>query len=239
MRLSKRVAELGACSRREADEFIERGWVRVDGVVVGKLGSRVAPQQQVVLARDESAAPLERATILLNKPAGYVYGRTGHGQHSAIALVSPQTRFAGDDMRAVFSQAMLRGLAAIELDADSTGLLVLTQEGTIARRLCARDSDIEHEYLVKVEGTLDPAALASLNFGLALDGKTVARAKVSWQSEQQLRFATREGNPVQVRRLCALVNLVVTGLKRIRIGRIPLGRLPEGQWRLLGPNERF
>jgi 23S rRNA pseudouridine2604 synthase len=229
IRLSKRVAEIGACSRREADEFIERGWVSVDGVVVNRLGSRISPGQEVVLRREADAAPLEAATILLHKPPGYAPAKAEGGRSPAIALISPQTRFAHDDLRVPFSQALLRGLTATELDAESTGLQVLTQHGGIARRLTGKEADIEHEYLVKVDGTLDPAGLASLN----------VRAKVSWQSERQLRFATREGNPVQIRRACTAAGLVVTALKRMRIGRIPLGRLPEGQWRLLGPHERF
>lgn len=125
------------------------------------------------------------------------------------------------------------------LDIDSSGLLVLTQDGRVARQLIGEDSGIEKEYLVRVSGTLDAHGLALLNHGLALDGRTLKPAKVSWQNEDQLRFVLREGRNRQIRRMCELVGLTVIGLKRIRIGQIPLGHLPPGHWRLLGPFERF
>jgi 23S rRNA pseudouridine2604 synthase len=118
-------------------------------------------------------------------------------------------------------------------------MLVLTQDGRIARQLIGDQSDIEKEYLVRVEGTLDAASLALLNHGLSLDGRALKPARVSWQNEDQLRFVLREGRQRQIRRMCDLVGLKVTGLRRIRMGRIPLGNLPVGQWRLLGPFERF
>jgi 23S rRNA pseudouridine2604 synthase len=133
-----------------------------------------------------------------------------------------------------------RGLApAGRLDIDSTGLLVLTQDGRIARQLIGEESPIEKEYLVRVDGTLDAAQMALLNHGLSLDGQALKPARVSWANEDQLRFVLREGRKRQIRRMCDLVGLKVTGLRRVRIGRIPLGSLPVGQWRLLGPFERF
>jgi 23S rRNA pseudouridine2604 synthase len=133
-----------------------------------------------------------------------------------------------------------RGLApAGRLDIDSTGLLVLTQDGRIARVLIGEDSAIEKEYLVRVEGSLDAKGLALLQHGLKLDDKPLKPAKVSWQNEQQLRFVLREGKKRQLRRMCELVGLKVVGLKRIRMGRIALGPLPVGHWRRLGPAEVF
>jgi 23S rRNA pseudouridine2604 synthase len=133
-----------------------------------------------------------------------------------------------------------RGLApAGRLDIDSSGLLVLTQDGRIAKLLIGENSPIEKEYLVRVEGTLTTEGLRLLNHGLKLDDEALKPAKVSWQNTDQLRFVLREGKKRQIRRMCELVGLKVIGLKRIRIGQIPLGNLPVGQWRHLGPNEKF
>jgi 23S rRNA pseudouridine2604 synthase len=138
----------------------------------------------------------------------------------------------------------LRGLApAGRLDIDSTGLLVLTQDGRVARTLIGDDSRIEKEYLVRVQrtqpGPLPAEGLAKLQHGLVLDGKPLKPAKVSWANEDQLRFVLREGKKRQIRRMCELVGLDVTGLKRVRIGSVVLGKLPLGQWRYLRPDERF
>jgi 23S rRNA pseudouridine2604 synthase len=135
---------------------------------------------------------------------------------------------------------MLRNLApAGRLDVDSTGLLVMTQDGRIARHLIGDDSTVDKEYLVRVSGRLAPDGLKLLNHGLSLDGKKLRPAKVNWQNEDQLRFVLREGRKRQIRRMCELVGLKVIGLKRIRIGKVKLGHLPVGQWRLLGPDEVF
>ncbi len=118
-------------------------------------------------------------------------------------------------------------------------MLILTQDGRVARQLIGDDSEIEKEYLVRVEGKLDERDLALLNHGLSLDGKALKPAKVSWQNEDQLRFILKEGKKRQIRRMCELVGLRVTGLKRVRIGRVMLGDLPLGQWRYLRPDEGF
>ncbi|HEX4985197.1 MAG TPA: pseudouridine synthase [Burkholderiales bacterium] len=238
VRVSKLMSERGLCSRREADEYIERGWVYVDGLRVDELGTRVDPSQTITL--DRRAGSLSKVTILLHKPVGYVSGQAEDGYKPAVTLVLPENRFTGDNPAVEFSRAHLRGLApAGRLDIDSTGLLVLTQDGRIAKLLIGDDSQIEKEYLVRVEGRLDREGLARLNHGLSLDGVVLRPAKVSWQNEDQLRFVLREGRKRQIRRMCELVGLKVVGLKRIRIGRIPLGRLPAGQWRYLGPHEKF
>jgi len=125
------------------------------------------------------------------------------------------------------------------LDIDSTGLLVLTQDGRVARQLIGENSTIEKEYLVRVEGELSEAGLKKLNHGLELDGVKLKPAKVSWQNEDQLRFVLREGRKRQIRRMCELVGLNVVGLKRVRIGSVSLGKLPLGQWRYLRPNEKL
>ena len=125
------------------------------------------------------------------------------------------------------------------MDIDSTGLLVLTQDGRIAKQLIGENSNSEKEYLVRVSGSLKSNGLALLNHGLVLDGEPLRPAEVSWQNEDQLRFILKQGKKRQIRRMCELVGLRVTGLKRIRIGRVKLGALPPGKWRYLQQNERF
>jgi 23S rRNA pseudouridine2604 synthase len=187
----------------------------------------------------------ENVTILLHKPVGYVSGQAEDGYQPAIVLVHPDNEWLDDpnltpENTREFQRRFLRGLAPSgRLDIDSTGLLVLTQDGRIARQLIGEDSTVEKEYLVRVEGTLDDAGLKRLNFGLSLDGEKLKPAKVSWQNEDQLRFVLREGKKRQIRRMCEMVGLHVVGLKRVRIGSVNLGKLPPGQWRYLRSDERF
>ena len=240
IRLSKRMTELGLCSRREADEYIEKGWVRVDGRVVSELGFRVRPEQAIELDRRGQTAQDRRVTILLNKPVGYVSGQAEDGYEPASVLITAENRWAEDPSETRFLNTHHRGLApAGRLDIDSIGLLVFTQDGRIARALIGEDSAIEKEYHVRVEGTLSAEGLKLLNHGLSLDGEALRPAKVSWLNEDQLRFVLREGKKRQIRRMCELVGLKVVGLKRVRIGRVMLGNLPPGQWRYLGANELF
>ncbi len=234
------MGELGLCSRREADAWIENGWVRVDGVVVTTLGTRVTRAARIEVDPAAARHQDEQVTILLNKPIGYVSGQAEDGHLPAISLIRPENRWADDPSPLRFRPTHLRGLApAGRLDIDSTGLLVFTQDGRVARRLIGDESEVEKEYLVRVEGTLPEAGLARLRHGLELDGVTLRPAKVSWQNEHQLRFVLREGRKRQIRRMCELVGLTVTGLKRVRSGGVPLGPLPPGQWRYLRRDERF
>jgi 23S rRNA pseudouridine2604 synthase len=250
-RLSKRISELGLASRREADEWIAAGLVRVDGEVIDTLGARVRPEQKIEIDARARRAQAGLATILLHKPVGYVSGQAEDGYRPAIVLVTAENRWRGDPARIEFSRAHLRRLAvAGRLDIDSTGLLVLTQDGRIARQLIGADSSIEKESLVRVSWPDAPAPgapkenfpaerLQSLRHGLALDGVPLKPAKVSWQNEDQLRFVLREGRKRQIRRMCEAVGLQVVGLKRVRIGSVVLGALPAGQWRYLRPEESF
>lgn len=234
------MSELGLCSRREADEWIENGWVRVDGEVITKLGTRVPPQARIEVDSAARRHQSECVTILLNKPIGYVSGQAEDGYQPAIVLIRPENRWSEDHAPITFKAGHLRGLApAGRLDIDSTGLLVFTQDGRVARRLIGHDSEVEKEYLVRVEGTLSPQGLKQLNHGLALDGAKLKPAHVSWQNEHQLRFVLREGKKRQIRRMCEQVGLTVTGLKRIRSGSVPLGKLPVGTWRYLRADEKF
>ena len=239
-RLSKRMSELGLCSRREADEWIENGWVKVDGVVMTTLGTRVPPDAKIEIDDAAHKHQSEQVTILLNKPIGYVSGQAEDGYQPASVLIRAETRWPQDGAPVKFKPSHLRGLApAGRLDIDSTGLLVFTQDGRVARRLIGRDSEVEKEYLVRVEGTLSDSGMKLLQHGLELDGVKLKPARVSWQNEHQLRFVLREGRKRQIRRMCELVGLVVTGLKRVRTGSVVLGKLPAGQWRYLRADETF
>lgn len=238
VRISKLMAERGLCSRREADDFIARGMVFVDGTRVTELGSKASPAAVIRLAPEARSHQEAQVTVLLHKPIGYVSGQAEDGYQPAVVLVTPDNQTQDTGPR--FRREWLRGLApAGRLDIDSTGLLVLTQDGRIARQLIGDDSTVEKEYLVRVAGKLDERGLALLNHGLALDGRVLRPAKVSWMNEDQLRFVLTEGRKRQIRRMCELVGLRVLGLKRVRIGGVPLGDLPVGQWRLLRGGESF
>ena len=244
VRLSKRMSELGLCSRREADEWIAKGWVRVDGKVVSELGTKVYPSQKVTVERQAAAEQARRVTILINKPVGYVSGQAEDGYQPAVVLIKPENRWAEDRSPERFDRNQLRSLVpAGRLDIDSVGLLVLTQDGRVAKQLIGEHTNIDKEYLVRVEytkpGRLPDSELQKLNHGLWMDGKPLLPAKVRWQNDDQLSFTLREGKKRQIRRMCEMVGLRVVGLKRVRIGRVKLGNLPEGQWRYLGPDERF
>jgi len=244
MRLSKRMSELGLASRREADEWIAKGWVRVDGRVVSELGSRVVPGQHITIDAKATNQQAQKVTVLLHKPVGYVSGQAEDGYEPAVVLVTPQNQWRDDRSGIRFVREHLRSLApAGRLDIDSVGLLVLTQDGRIAKQLIGEDSEIEKEYLVRVQtvdgGTLPDDGLALLNHGLSLDGEPLRPAKVEWVNADQLRFVLKEGKKRQVRRMCEAVGLKVVGLKRVRIGGVMLGDLPPGHWRYLRADERF
>ncbi|MCD6026620.1 MAG: putative ribosomal large subunit pseudouridine synthase [Solimicrobium sp.] len=248
LRLSKRMSELGLCSRREADEWISRGWVRVDGRVISELGTKILASQKITIERQAAAEQSKRVTVLINKPVGYVSGQAENGYEPAICLVKSENRWEEDKLPLQFHPTQLRSLvAAGRLDIDSTGLLVLTQDGRIAKHLIGQNSPVEKEYLVRVQYNrgdskgerLPDADLKRLNHGLSLDGKQLLPAKVRWQNEDQLNFILKEGKKRQIRRMCEAVGLTVLGLKRVRIGRIKLGNLPEGKWRYLSEIEMF
>ncbi|WP_236580636.1 pseudouridine synthase [Rubrivivax sp. A210] len=243
MRVSKLITERGLASRREADDWIEAGWVSVDGQAV-VLGQRVAADAAIAIDERARVEQARRVTVLLHKPIGYVSGQAEDGHEPALTLVTPANRWVEDRSGLEFRGAHLRHLApAGRLDIDSTGLLVFTQDGRIAKRLIGDETRVEKEYLVRVEysrpGRLPDEDLALLRHGLELDGVALRPAQVSWQNEDQLRVVLREGRKRQIRRMCELVGLRVVGLKRVRIGSVVLGQLPPGQWRYLRDDERF
>jgi len=244
LRLSKRMSELGIASRREADEWIARGWVRVDGRVVAELGSRVLPSQHITIDARARNAQAQLVTVLLNKPVGYVSGQAEDGYQPARVLVTPDRQWREDSSGIRFLPQHLRSLVpAGRLDIDSVGLLVLTQDGRVARQLIGDDSTMEKEYLVRVAtrggAPLPAEAMALLRHGLELDGEALLPATVEWVNDDQLRFVLQEGKKRQIRRMCDAVGMQVLGLKRVRIGAVMLGALPAGQWRYLRLDERF
>lgn len=255
IRLNKRMAELGMCSRREGDDWIARGWVKVNGVVA-TLGQMILPDDEITTQQHARQAQEEKVTILLHKPVGYVSGQAEDGHEPAVVLIEQASRWRNDSSARRFHWSQRTSLApAGRLDIDSTGLLVLTQDGRVARQIIGETSMLEKEYLVRVSlhaGEMDQPSinenvqahfpadkLALLRHGLSLDGQALRPAKVDWQNPEQLRFVLTEGKKRQIRRMCELVGLHVVGLKRVRIGRIMLGNLPVGQWRYLGPTEVF
>ncbi len=248
IRLNKRMADLGLCSRRQADEWIARGWVRVNGQPA-TLGMAVSPQARIEVDRQAEQLQRQQATILLNKPVGYVSAQAEDGHRPAVSLIQAGHRWRECSSPMRWSPQQLRGLApAGRLDIDSVGLLVMTQDGRVARQLIGEDSDVEKEYLVRVslgqrsqdvQSVFPSERMRLLEHGLSLDGQALRPAQVSWQNPEQLRFVLREGRKRQIRRMCEAVGLQVTGLKRIRIGQVVLGRLPLGQWRYLAPGETF
>ncbi|MFM7532362.1 MAG: pseudouridine synthase, partial [Rubrivivax sp.] len=219
------LAERGLASRREADEWIEAGLVRVDGRPA-VLGQRVQGHERIEVDTVAQRQQARRITVLLHKPLGYVSGQAEDGYLPASVLVQPDNRWA-EDRGLPWHPSHGRGLApAGRLDIDSTGLLVLTQDGRVARHLIGEDSDVEKEYLVRVQPMgpepLGEAGLARLRHGLVLDGRALRPAKVSWANEDQLRIVLREGRKRQIRRMCELVGLKVLALKRVRIGSVVL-----------------
>ena len=241
VRVSKLLSELGLCSRREADAYIEQGLVTVDGEVVNELGVRAFRHQKIELQSSAQKQQASRVTVILNKPVGYISHFDDEQEYQpAASLITPDHYFPSPLDKGRSPKFNTRGLApAGRLDIDSTGMLVLTQDGRIAKLLIGENSPIEKEYLVRVEGKLSFADLDLLKHGLSLDGVALKPAQVSWQNEDQLRFVLREGRKRQIRRMCEMVGLKVLGLKRVRMGRISLGSLPPGQWRFLRPEEQF
>ena len=241
IRLAHRVAELAGCSRADAEQYIQNGWVSVDGRVV-EAPNHPVTDEQVTLADDARLEPVEPATILLHKPAGY---DTIRGTRPAAALVKPATHWADDPSAVrVLQRHFQRLTPLVPLDADASGLMVLSQDGRIWRALTEDAGEIEHEYLVEVSGDPAPYSLRRLHHGLSYGGRELPPCKVSWQSETRLRFAIRDVRNGQLRDMCAQVGLDVVSIRRLRIGRIPLGKgsegaMPPGQWRYLPVGEKF
>jgi 23S rRNA pseudouridine2604 synthase len=231
IRLAKRVAEIVPCSRGEAERYIAGGWVTVDGAVVEDPATRVAPAQAVALL--PGAQPVEPApvTILLHKPAGV-------DAAGALALIVPETLAAGGSTR--FLRRHLARLTVVTpLEPEASGLLVLSQDWRVTRKLVEDGARVEQEYVAEVTGAIADDGLSRLNAGMRVQGRATVPLKASWQSEARLRLAGKDIRPGQVAAMCAEVGLTVKSLRRLRIGRVALGQLPSGRWRYLHETERF
>ena len=245
VRVSKILSELGLCSRREADKYIEQGLVLLDGEVVAQLGTKAYRSQKVELLKKALLSQSLKATVILIKPVGYISHLDDDKEFTpASSLIIPDNYNNSNNQESTSKRSPIfnrDGLApAGRLDIDSSGLLVLTQDGRIAKQIIGEESaEIEKEYLVRVEGVLSDNNLQLLNHGLTLDDYELKPAKVSWQNKDQLKFVLIEGRNRQIRKMCELVGLKVKGLKRVRIGNVRLSDLPEGRWRFLSEGESF
>ncbi|MCB0365594.1 MAG: rRNA pseudouridine synthase [Bdellovibrionaceae bacterium] len=239
LRLSKLMASQGICSRREADDLISKGCVRVDGETITELGTKVLPSAKVTLSQKGKDLLGKKVTIILNKPIGYLSSPSDDPYPLAQKLILPTNQDRRDRSRNRFSPYHLKGLASAgRLDIDSKGLLILTQDGVLAKKIIGQESRIDKEYLVRVEGDITKAKLETLRFGLSLDDKPLKRAGVKELEPCLLQFVLLEGRKRQIRRMCEAVDLKVVSLKRVRVGRLKLGPLKEGQWRYLGKKEQ-
>jgi 23S rRNA pseudouridine2604 synthase len=244
IRLSKLMTEKGICSRREADSLIERGLVFVNGERISTLGHKVAPNVRVTLDAEALRSQKNLVTVILNKPVGIVSNLPEKGYQAAIDLITPDRAFLNSHkvLPTSFWRQIDSGdknLAVVgRLDIESQGLLILTQDGRLVKSIIGDASDTEKEYLVRVKGSLSEESLNLLREGIELDGKVLKRAEVEWLNQDQLKFILREGKKRQIRRMCEAVGLTVLGLKRVRIGKLKLGSLPEGFWRPMTDDEK-
>jgi 23S rRNA pseudouridine2604 synthase len=234
-RVNRWLAQSGVCSRREAEALIARGLVSIDGETVSDPGRKIGPGQTLVLGDAAERRLEDKLTVVLNKPFGVVSAQPGPGQVPAARLITFPARWgAGDAVPDPGASFAPLG----RLDMDSHGLLLLSQDGVLAKAVIGPESELDKEYLVRVLGEITEARLERLRHGLELDGRQLRRAEVTRMEPQRLRFVLREGRNRQIRRMCDLVGLQVSDLYRIRIGPLKLGDLPEGRWRPLTPDER-
>ena len=231
-RVNKWLGQSGVCSRREAEGFIERGLVSIDGETVTDTGRKILPGQTLTLADGGGPAAL---SVVLHKPMGIVSAQPEPGQTPAVRLLT-RAALIGESASIPDRDTRLAPLG--RLDMDSRGLLLLSDDGVLAKAIIGPESDLEKEYLVRVTGKITPEKIARLCHGLSMDGRQLKPARVSVAEGQQLRFILKEGRNRQIRRMCELVGMHVMDLVRIRIGTLRLGDLPEGQWRVLSDHER-
>ena len=235
IRLAKRVADMLPCSRREAELYIEGGYVRVDGALVEEAGARVTPEQHVELAADATLLEIVPVTILFNKPAG-VNGGVGADGAPLFAQLTADSRIAAAQAERFLKRHVTGQKLCTPLETMASGLVVLTQDFRVERKL---GEELEQELIVDVEGQIAEHGLKLLNHGLPFNGKPLPPIKVSWQNETRLRFAVKAPKLGQIEHMCKMVGLKAVAIKRIRIGRIAMSSLPAGQWRTLQGYERF
>jgi 23S rRNA pseudouridine2604 synthase len=233
VRLSKRVVALTGCSRSQAQQYIEGGHVLVDGEVVDEPQFMVQGQA-VALAPDARLDPIEPATLLYHRAADFVPGAPW------APLLGPALRSATDatGIRPL-RRHFLRLEEVLPPEPGASGLVVLTQDGRLLRRMQEDGAGIEQEYVVEVAGEIAADGLQRLAHGLRYAGRPLPPAKVSWQSETKLRFALKGVQPRQLAVMCGQVGLQVVASRRLRIGRVSLGPMAVGEWRFLAPGLRF
>lgn len=236
IRLSKRVAEQIGCSRREAELYIEGGWVKVDGVIIEAPYFKVG-DQLIELLPGATAAELPPVTLLLHKPSGDATAPDTSGAQLQLAKAS---HWSGDDARLTPRERhFARQTALMPLEQDASGLVVFSQQREIIRALDDPRGKLEQEYVVEVAGEPEENGLALLAKGIGHRGRILPKAKASWQNETKLRIVLKAPQPGDLQQLCEAIGLKVLGCKRIRIGRLSMAKLPVGQWRFLGEHERF
>lgn len=239
VRLAKRLAEQMQCSRAEAELYIEHGAVKVDGVTVEALGARVRPEQEITVTPGAKAEAVPPVTILVHKPAGYSVHPGG--KQSALELLLPSNWNQGDTPAPIrMLQKHFQNLECLEpIPVPASGLTIFTQDRRFVRKLQEEALYIEQEVIAHVQGKLDAEGLERLCDGTSIEGKRLPRIKVSWQSDNRLRFALKGIFPEEIDAMCRGVGLKLIGLKRLRIGRMSMAKLEEGQWRYAMPWERF
>ena len=234
-RVNRWLAQSGVCSRREAEGLIAQGLVSIDGEPITDAGRKIEPGQTLTLADHATAKLHSTLSVVFYKPIGVVSGQPEGEQVPAVRLLTRE---------ALMGQSPLipgrnNRLAPLgRLDMDSRGLLILSEDGVLAKALIGPQSDLDKEYLVRVAGDITEHKLALLRHGLELDGRKLRPAGVEVLHGKQLRFTLKEGRNRQIRRMCDLVGLSVKDLFRVRIGPLRLGGLREGKWRVLTPEER-
>jgi 23S rRNA pseudouridine2604 synthase len=245
-RLSKRVMQIKACSRTEAEQFIEGGWVQVNGVVVETPQFRVQ-QQTVVVDPAATLLSTESITLVLNKPPGWLDGVSiagGPKTKNSRSLLTLAQHFPHDESGI---RPLLRHFnkldALVPLETGASGLLVFTQDWRTTRKLTEDMGAMEHEMLVDVAGEVPPEALQKIARALNDERNPLPHTKFSVNSSSpersKLRFAIKGAHPGLAAYLCGRANLEVLAMRRIRVGRVLLRDLPEGQWRYLAPLEKF
>jgi 23S rRNA pseudouridine2604 synthase len=234
-RVNRWLARSGVCSRREADALIAQGLVSIDGRPVNNAGHKIEAGQVLTLTESAASRLTTALSVVLHKPVGVVSAQPETGQVPAVRLL---TRAALVGESPVIPDRDTRLAPAGRLDMDSRGLLILSEDGVVAKAVIGPDSRLEKEYRVAVIGEITEARLALLRHGLELDGRRLRPADVSVISDQRLRIILREGRNRQIRRMCELVDLKVVDLFRVRVGPVRLGDLPERRWRALTPDER-
>lgn len=235
VRLAKRLAEILSCSRSEAELYIESGRVTVDGQMVDMPHFRVSDQKVELLAATSVLEPVQDVTFLLHKPAGIDAESTPAAQLLPTAMRAADDRSGISPLRRHLNKLKIAG----PLPVTASGLVVLSQDWRISKKQLGDAASIEQEWIVDVSGELASNGLKLLNQPLFLDGKPLPAAKVSWQNETRLRFAVKDLRPGQIEYLCESVGLEISAMKRLRLGRLSMAGLKPGQWRYLGPHERF